>query len=197
MDKATNNIIIGISLWKKILGKITGVNGNLLTIEFDKPVVQNEVAYAIVDESRLKCEVIRIRGNRAEAQVFEDTQGLQVGGDVEFTGKLLSVELGPGLLTQIYDGLQNPLPQLAEKSGFFLQRGMYLRALDAEKKWDYTPVAKMGDTLKASDTIGTVPEGIFTHRIMVPFGLTGKLLVEEVVSAGLLYHRSGGGETER
>jgi V/A-type H+-transporting ATPase subunit A len=169
---------------EKNLGKIVGVNGNLLTIEFDKPVVQNEVAYAILDEFRLKCEVIRIRGNCAEAQVFEDTDGLQIGDEVEFTGELLSVELGPGLLAHIYDGLQNPLPQLAEKCGFFLRRGMYLRALDAEKKWDYTPVAKVGDTLKASDTIGTVPEGIFTHRIMVPFGLTGKLTVEEVADAG-------------
>ncbi len=169
---------------EKNLGKIVGVNGNLLTIEFDKPVVQNEVAYAILDGFRLKSEVIRIRGNRAEAQVFENTRGLQIGGVVEFTGTLLSVELGPGLLTQVYDGLQNPLPQLAEKCGFFLQRGTYPRALDAEKKWDYTPVAEVGDTLKAADTVGTVPEGIFTHRIMVPFGLAGKLTVEEVVDAG-------------
>jgi V/A-type H+-transporting ATPase subunit A len=169
---------------EKNLGKIVGVNGNLLTVEFEKPVVQNEVAYALLGETRLKSEVIRVRGNRAEAQVFEDTGGLEVGGEVEFTGELLSVELGPGLLTQVYDGLQNPLPELAEQCGFFLQRGMYLRALDGEKKWDYTPEAKKGDSVKAGDTIGTVPEGIFTHRIMVPFNVQGKVTVEETVEAG-------------
>ena len=169
---------------EKNIGKIVGVNGNLLTVEFDKPVVQNEVAYALVDDIRLKSEVIRIKGNRAEAQVFEDTKGLQVGGEVEFTGQLLSVELGPGLLTQVFDGLQNPLPEQAEKCGFFLQRGMYLRALDGEKKWEYTPVAKKGDVLRAGDTVGTVPEGIFKHRIMVPFTVRGKVTVAETLAAG-------------
>jgi len=169
---------------EKNLGKIVGVNGNLLTIEFDQPVVQNEVAYVVMGDTRLKCEVIRIRGNRAEAQVFEDTRDLKIGGDVEFTGELLSVELGPGLLTQVYDGLQNPLPQLAEECGFFLQRGTYLRALDGEKLWDYTPVAEKGASLKAGDCIGTVPEGVFTHKIMVPFGLKGKMTLEKTVDAG-------------
>ena len=169
---------------EKNLGKIVGVNGNLLTVEFSQPVVQNEVAYALLGDTRLKSEVIRIRGNRAEAQVFEDTKGLQVGGEVEFTGELLSVELGPGLLKQVYDGLQNPLPELAEQCGFFLKRGMYLRALDSEKKWEYTPVAKAGDVLRAGDTIGTVPEGIFTHRIMVPFVVRGKVTLEAPIAAG-------------
>ena len=103
------------------IGRIVGVNGNLLTVEFEKPVVQNEVAYAVLGESRLKAEVIRIRGRYAELQVFEDTTGLKEGDRVDFTGELLSVELGPGLLTQIFDGLQNPLPKLAEECGFFLQ----------------------------------------------------------------------------
>ncbi len=169
---------------EKNLGKIVGVNGNLLTVEFSQPVVQNEVAYALVGDTRLKSEVIRIRGTRAEAQVFEDTRDLQVGGEVEFTGELLSVELGPGLLKQVYDGLQNPLPKLAEQCGFFLKRGTYLRALDGEKQWDYTPVAKAGDVVRAGDTIGTVPEGLFTHRIMVPFAVHGKVTIEEPITAG-------------
>ena len=165
-------------------GKITGVNGNLLTVEFSSPVVQNEVAYAKQDGTSLKSEVIRIRGNRAELQVFEDTTGLKVGDPVEFTGELLAVELGPGLLTQVYDGLQNPLPELAEQCGFFLERGTYVAPLDHKKTWAFTPVVKPGDTVQAGDSLGTVPEGIFTHRIMAPFGLAGKHTIETIEAAG-------------
>jgi V/A-type H+-transporting ATPase subunit A len=166
------------------IGKIVGVNGNLLTVEFEKPIVQNEVAYAVLGESRLKAEAIRIRGRYAELQVFEDTTGLKEGDRVDFTGELLSVELGPGLLTQIFDGLQNPLPKLAEACGFFLQRGRYLDALPREPRWAFTPAAKAGQTLTAGETLGAVPEGIFQHRIMVPFGLRGTLTVEEIAPAG-------------
>ncbi|MDD5599851.1 MAG: hypothetical protein PHV82_18050, partial [Victivallaceae bacterium] len=116
-------------------GRIVGVNGNMLTVEFDTHVTQNEVAYAILGEERLKCEVIRVRGRRADLQVFESTNGLTVGSKIEFTDELLSVELGPGLLTRVFDGLQNPLNALAEKSGFFLQRGVYLPALDYDSEW--------------------------------------------------------------
>jgi len=166
------------------IGKIVGVNGNLLTVEFSMPVIQNEVGYAHVKGEKLKSEVIRIRGNRAELQVFEDTTGLMVGDDVDFTSELLSVELGPGLLSQIYDGLQNPLPALAEQAGFFLKRGMYLQSLDRSKKWAFKPAVKKGDTVSAADAVGTVPEGIFEHAIMVPFGLKGKYTVEEIAPAG-------------
>lgn len=165
-------------------GKITGINGNLLRVEFFSPVAQNEVAYAMSGDLRLKAEVIRIRGNIAELQVFEDTGDLRVGDAVEFTGELLSVELGPGLLGAIYDGLQNPLPELAEESGFFLQRGKYLSALDRNTKWAFTPKVKVGDVVQAGDTLGTVPEGIFEHRIMVPFRLRGTFTVETIVGAG-------------
>ncbi len=149
-----------------------------------QPVTQSEVGFARMGEIMLKSEVIRIRGENAELQVFEDTTGLKVGDPVEFTGNLLAVELGPGLLAQVYDGLQNPLPKLAEECGFFLQRGKYLKALDRAKTWDYTPVARKGDELIAGDTLGTVPEGIFQHRIMVPFRLAGKWTVEEAVAGG-------------
>ncbi len=165
-------------------GKIVGINGNLLTVEFETYVTQNEVAYAIAGDERLKCEVIRVRGQRADLQVFEDTVGLQVGNDVEFTDELLSVELGPGLLTMVFDGLQNPLNELAEQSGFFLKRGLYLPALDYEKKWEFTPSAKVGDNLSAGDTVGSVPEGIFEHRIMVPFSLKGQWELTEIVEKG-------------
>ena len=138
----------------KTTEKVVGVNGNLMTVEFTDRVMQNEVAFARVGDAKLKCEVIRVRGNRADLQVFESTNGLKVGDEVEFTGELLSVELGPGLLTQVYDGLQNPLNLLAEKSGFFLQRGVYLRALDRERVWEFTPTAAAGDKVRAGDAIG-------------------------------------------
>lgn len=166
------------------VGTIVGVNGNLVTVHFEKPVTQGEVGFVRTGDIALKAEVIRIRGDNAELQVFEDTTGVKVGDPVDFTGNLLTVELGPGLLAQVYDGLQNPLPELAEKTGFFLQRGTYLKALDRTKKWDYTPVARQGDEVTAGDTLGTVPEGIFDHRVMVPFGLTGSLTVAETTEAG-------------
>ncbi len=164
-------------------GKIVGVNGNLLTVAFENPVIQNEVGFAKLGDVRLKAEVIRVRGRNAELQVFEDTVGLRIGDEVEFSGDLLSVELGPGLLTQVFDGLQNPLPALAEECGFFLQRGKYLDPLPRDTKWSFTPTAKEGDTVVAGDAVGTVPEGIFDHKIMVPFRLKGRLTVKSVVDA--------------
>ena len=167
------------------IGKIVGVNGNLIRVAFDGAVAQNEVGFAkLASGVELKSEVIRIRGDYAELQVFEDTTGLKAGDEVRFTGELLSVELGPGLLTQVFDGLQNPLPELAEECGFFLLRGKYLPALPRDVKWAFTPVAKVGDVVTGGDTLGTVPEGIFKHRIMVPFKCRGSLTVESIVPAG-------------
>ena len=165
-------------------GHVVGVNGNLLTVEFDTRVTQNEVAYVKAGGDSLKCEVIRVRGNRADLQVFESTNGLKVGDEVEFTDELLSVELGPGLLKQVYDGLQNPLNLLAEKSGFFLKRGLYLPALDHEALWAFTPTAGVGDKVVAGSRIGYVPEGIFKHYIMVPFAWRGEWEIIQVAPAG-------------
>jgi len=151
-------------------GRVLGVNGNMVTVEFDSAISKNEVGFIQVGTDRLKGEVIRINGNTAALQVFEMTNGISVGDRVEFTDEMLSVSLGPGLLQQIYDGLQNPLPQLAEQCGFFLQRGVYLDAIP-NKSWDFTPTVKVGDTLYPGDTFATVPEGLFTHQIMVPFTL--------------------------
>ena len=169
---------------EKNIGRVVGVNGNMVTVAFDNPVIQNEVAFIEVGESHLKSEVIRIRGDLADLQVYETTADMTVGDDVTFTGELLSVELGPGLLTSVYDGLQNPLNELAEQSGFFLQRGLYCAPLDREKKWEFTPKAQKDDEIEAGDTVGTVPEGIFEHRIMVPFGWSGKWTVTWVEEAG-------------
>ena len=165
-------------------GEIVGINGNMVVAEFSDYVVQNEVAYIVHGEERLKGEVIRVRGNRAELQVYEDTKGLRVGEKVEFTDELLSVELGPGLLGQIFDGLQNPLPQLAKECGFFLKRGVYIEALPDKVKWEFTPSAKKGDRVKSGSKLGSVKEGIFDHWIMVPFGLSGDLEVESIVAKG-------------
>ncbi len=165
-------------------GKVFGVNGNMVTVTFEGDVSLNEVGYIQVGSQKLKSEVIRIRGNQAEMQVFEQTGGIGVGDTVEFTGELLAVTLGPGLLGQVYDGLQNPLPQLAEAAGFFLKRGLYLDAIDRDSSWEFTPKTEKGATVRAGDTIGTVPEGIFEHRVMVPFGLAGEWTVQSVVSKG-------------
>ncbi|MCF6176941.1 MAG: V-type ATP synthase subunit A [Victivallaceae bacterium] len=165
-------------------GTIVGVNGNMLTVEFDTFVTQNEVAYAITGEERLKCEVIRIRGKLADLQVFEETGGLKVGDKVEFTDELLSVELGPGLLTRVFDGLQNPLNDLAEISGFFLQRGLYLPALDYEAEWEFTPMVEVGAKVSAGDYLGYVMEGIFKHYTMAPFKLKEEWEVTEITAAG-------------
>lgn len=152
-------------------GRVTGVNGNMVTVEFEGAISKNEVGYIHVGDTRLKSEVIRINGKTASLQVFEMTNGVSVGDEVEFTDEMLSVELGPGLLTQIYDGLQNPLPDLAAQCGFFLQRGVYLDPIP-NKDWEFTPTVKVGDAVRPADTIGTVPEGLFTHQIMVPFSFS-------------------------
>ena len=102
-------------------GKVVSINGNLVSVEFNGNVSMNEICYVLVDDKALKSEVIRIRGNIAQIQVYEMTDGIKCGDDVEFTGDMLSAELGPGLLGQIYDGLQNPLPVLAEQAGWFLE----------------------------------------------------------------------------
>lgn len=168
----------------KNVGKIIGINGNMVSVETDGQVSLNEVGYILVGEQKLKAEVIRITGKRLELQVFEATSGIGIGNEVELSGDLLTVELGPGLLTQIYDGLQNPLPELAEQCGFFLQRGIYLNALPRMTEWDFSPTVKVGDSVTNGDTLGTVPEGQFTHRIMVPFGLKDIYTVKEIKSAG-------------
>ena len=153
-------------------GYVAGVNGNLIKVDFDGSVRKNEVGYILVGDKRLKGEVIRINNGEVSMQIYEMTDGIKVGDKVEFTGELMSVDLGPGLLTQVFDGLQNPLPELAEQCGFFLERGVYLDAIP-DRDWEFTPTVKIGDRVQAGSTVGTVPEGLFTHHIMVPFTLRG------------------------
>ena len=157
---------------EKVTGYVTGVNGNLVNVGFNGSIKKNEVGYILCGDTRLKGEIIRVNGDTASMQIYEMTNGIKVGDQVEFTGELMSVELGPGLLTQVFDGLQNPLPELAEECGFFLQRGVYLDPIP-NKDWGFTPIAKVGDSVSAGDAVGSVPEGLFTHLIMVPFYVKG------------------------
>ena len=166
------------------IGKVVSINGNLVSVQFDGNVSMNEICFVKVAGTALKSEVIRIKGNVAQIQVYEMTGGIKCSDEVEFTGEMLSAQLGPGLLGQVYDGLQNPLPVLAEKAGWFLERGNYAAGLDEEKKWEFTPTAKVGDTLRAGEYIGTVPEGFFTHKIFIPFYLLGSYTLKSIVEKG-------------
>ena len=165
-------------------GKVVSINGNLVSVEFDGNVSMNEICYVFVGDTALKSEVIRIKGNIAQVQVYEMTDGIQCGDTVEFTGDMLSADLGPGLLGQIYDGLQNPLPVLAQQAGWFLERGIYADGLNTEKKWEFTPTAQVGNIVRAGEYIGTVPEGPFTHKIFVPFYLLGNYTVKSIAEKG-------------
>lgn len=165
-------------------GRIRKISGNMVTVSFDSPVMQNEVAYILHGAERLKSEIIRVRGNLAEMQVYEATAGLKIGEEVEFTGELLSIELGPGMLGQIFDGLQNPLPEIAKQCGFFLQRGVYIKPLSDTENWDFTPLVKTGDEVRAGDKIGFVMEKIFKHYCMVPFSWQGNFQVVSIENAG-------------
>jgi len=165
-------------------GKVVSINGNLLSVEFDGNVSLNEICFVKVGDTSLKSEVIRIRGKVAQVQVYEMTDGIKCGDTVEFSGDMLCAELGPGLLGQVYDGLQNPLPTLAEQAGWFLERGIYADGLDCEKKWAFTPLAKVGDTVRAGEYIGFVPEGPFTHKIFIPFYLLGNYTVKSIADKG-------------
>jgi len=157
----------------------------MVIAETDGTIVQNSVGYCCrKDGAKLLSEVIRIRGRMADLQVFEETRGLQIGDTVEFQDQMLSATLGPGLLGHIYDGLQNPLMELAEECGFFLKPGTYLHGLKTDVEWEYTPVAEAGSTVEAGDALGTVPEGIFTHQVMAPFTLDGQWTVKSAVTGG-------------
>ena len=165
-------------------GNVVSINGNLMSVEFDGNVSMNEICYVKTNGTSLKSEVIRIRGNIAQIQVYEMTDGVKCSDEVEFTGDMLTASLGPGLLGQIYDGLQNPLPVLAQQAGWFLERGVYADGLNGEKKWEFTPCKNAGDTLRAGEYFGTVPEGPFTHKIFIPFNLLGNYTIKSIAEKG-------------
>lgn len=165
-------------------GRVVSINGNMLSVKCDGDIIQNEVGYVIMGDKRLKSEIIKIEGGVAYIQVYEYTKGIKVGDEVDFSGELLSVQLGPGLLGQIYDGLQNPLPEIAEEFGFFLPIGVERDALSSSQKWKFTAAAKKGARVVAGSVLGYVPEGIFQHKIMVPFNLLGEYTVIDIKGPG-------------
>ena len=166
---------------RKTAGKVTGVISNLVTVEVDGPVSQNEICYIQLGDARLMAEVIKVTGRKASVQVYESTRGLRGGDKVEFQGHMLEATLGPGLLSSNFDGLQN---NLATMEGVFLKRGEYTAPIDVNKEWDFTPIAKAGDEVRAADWLGEVKEGWLPHKIMVPFSFEGTYRVKSVVPAG-------------
>ena len=178
---------------------ISAVQDDIVRLRLDDPnvgrLVKNEVVYIVPSrnpDQRLKAEVLRVLGDSADAQVFESTRGVGIGDKVEQTGQLLSVNLGPGMLGMVYDGLQNPLEALAVGHGVFLPKGVEAPGLEPATKWSFTASRRIGDTVRAGDVIGSVPEGPIEHKIMVPFDLDeeleitwireGSLTVEEPVA---------------
>ena len=162
-------------------GKVTGIVSNLVTVTVDGPVAENELCYITVGGKQLLAEVIKVTGDKASVQVFESTRGLKNGDNVEFLGKMLEATLGPGLLSGIYDGLQNNLTTM---TGVFLKRGEYTDPLDRKVLWEFTPLAKPGDKVIAADWLGEVKEGWLPHKIMVPFSFRGEFTVKEIAPAG-------------
>ena len=162
-------------------GKITGIIANLVIVQADGPVQQNEICYIVQEDSKLMSEVIKVMGTTAYIQAFESTRGLKVGDKVEFAGHMLEVNLGPGILSRNYDGLQNDLDRM---EGIFLKRGAQTDALDHDKKWEFKPIAKEGDTVVGGDWLGEVTENWLPHKIMVPFKFKGKYRVKSVAKQG-------------
>ena len=169
-------------------GVIYRVAGPVVTATGISPKMYDVVH---VGNEQLMGEVIKIVGDYSIIQVYEDTSGIKPGEPVTNTGKPLSVELGPGLLTSVYDGIQRPLPVLREKMGDFIYRGVSAPGLDHAKKWDFTPIVKVGDTVTAGQVLGTVQEGPMVHKIMVPVSiekgkvesiLPGSFTVDETIA---------------
>ena len=165
----------------KTTGKVTGIVSNLVTVQVDGPVAENELCYIHLGGARVLAEVIKVTGDKASVQVFESTRGLRNGDFVEFLGSMLEVTLGPGLLSSVYDGLENNLKTM---TGVFLKRGEYTEPLDHEALWEFKPLAKAGDIVRAGDWLGEVMEGWLPHKIMVPFKFKGEFEVVSVTEAG-------------
>lgn len=156
------------------IGKITKVSGPLIEAEG----LTDANIYDVVEVSKDKLigEIIEMRGDVASIQVYEETTGIGPGDEVRSTGRPLSVELGPGMLERMYDGIQRPLEKLEMLAGNFLEKGVTAPALDREKLWDFNPVLNVGDEVVAGDILGTVEETtVITHKIMVPYGVSGKV----------------------
>ena len=166
---------------KTTQGKVHSIISNLVLVRTEGPVSQNEICFIQLGNERLMAEVIKVVGDIAYVQVFESTRGLKPGSLVEFENHMLEVTLGPGLLSKNFDGLQNDLDKM---TGVFLKRGEYTNPLEEDKKWSFTPLAKVGDKVTGADWLGNVKENWLDHKIMVPFKLKGVYTVASIVAAG-------------
>jgi len=162
-------------------GTVVGIVSNLVTVAVDGPVAQNEICYITTDGVKLMSEVIKVIGKNAYAQVFESTRGMKVGDAVEFTGHMLEITLGPGMLSRNYDGLQNDLDKMED---VFLKRGEYTFPLDKERLWHFKPIAKVGDVLSAGRWLGEVEENHQLLKIMIPFQFKGKCTIKTMAAEG-------------
>ncbi|MEM9671070.1 MAG: V-type ATP synthase subunit A [Bacteroidota bacterium] len=162
-------------------GKVTGVISNLISIEAEGSVTQNEICLIHSEGKKLKAEVIRVNDSLASAQLFESSRMVKIGSEVEFTGRMLEVELGPGILSKKYDGLQN---DLAKMGGTFINTGEVTAPLDEDVLYSFSPIIKKGASVQAGDWLGSVQENWVDHKIMVPFAMEGTYTVESVKAAG-------------
>ncbi|MBE6205774.1 MAG: V-type ATP synthase subunit A [Rikenellaceae bacterium] len=165
----------------KTLGRVNGIISNIVIVKADGAVGQNEICHVYCGDTRLMAEVIKVIGDDAYVQVYDSTRGLKIGDKVEFMGHMLEATLAPGLLSRNYDGLQNDLEKM---DGLFINRGSITDPIDYERKWEFTPLAKAGDKVTASDWLGQVKEQWVDHKIMVPFIMQGNYTVKSVVAAG-------------
>ncbi len=199
--KKADNEATGPAREEQVTGRVSRVSGPLVVAENLTGAKMNEMVR--VGEERLFGEIIEIRGNAYSLQVYEETEGIGPGDPVAPTGVPLSVELGPGLVKSIYDGVQRPLDLLEEQTGRYITRGAEVDALDREKKWEFEPAKKEGDEIVPGDIIGTVRETpVVEHRIMIPAGVSGALKSIEAGSAtitepvAVVETKDGGGEIE-
>ena len=165
----------------KTLGRVNGIISNIVIVKADGAVGQNEICYVYCGDTRMMAEVIKVIGDDAYVQVYDSTRGLKIGDKVEFMGHMLEATLAPGLLSRNYDGLQNDLEKM---DGLFIARGSITEPIDFERKWEFTPLANVGDKVTAGDWLGQVKEQWVDHKIMVPFIMQGSYTVKSVTAAG-------------
>jgi V/A-type H+-transporting ATPase subunit A len=162
-------------------GKVKGIISNLVIVDADGPVTQNEICMIVMGGTQLMAEVIKVHNNQAFVQVFETTRGLKIDADVEFTGSMLEVTLGPGILSRNYDGLQNDLDKF---EGVFLKKGEHSFPLDEDEIWEFKPIAAVGSSVMAGSWLGEVTENWIPHKIMVPFKFSGNYKVKWIAASG-------------
>ena len=165
----------------KTTGRVNGIISNIVIVKADGPVGQNEICYVWTGDTKMMAEVIKVIGDAAYVQVFDSTRGLKIGDRVEFEGHMLEVTLAPGLLSRNYDGLQNDLEKV---DGLFIARGSITDPVDFSAEWEFAPLAKAGDKVSAASWLGEVKEQWVSHKIMVPFTMTGNYTVKSIVAAG-------------